>query len=331
MKHKLFLMMILPALLLGQGSSTLWIKKSDSLKTVTATTFVVPNFLKIPAYSNTTGRAIGSIRYNGGLIEYYDGSSWKSLLTTSVDVDGEGGWSQTTRGNVYNTTPGDIVHVRSSASDTTGTAKVNVYGSLYANGAVTLTNRVLVGSGADTISINSTDGILLSGTATAWDDITVPLVQTKQGSTDKPLWVADSGAFKFIADSTEILSGSVEMPHGWKTGSNIHPHIHYIQTSAGDTGYFSLKWKWHSLGNGGMDGAWHYTTLSSMELTYTSGNMQQLLEGAPMDATGKGLSSIIVYELKRKNNGGGLTNMHVFNLGFHYEIDSFGSRQEIIK
>lgn len=190
---------------------------------------------------------------------------------------------------------------------------------------------VRMGDTTNYAQIAADGSVTLSGNATAWEDIRIPLIQTKQGSTDKPLYVADSGAFRYIADSTEILSGSVEIPHNWKVGSNLHPHIHYLQTSAADTGHFSLKWKWHALGNGGMDGSWHYTTLSSRELTYTSGHFQQLLEGLAMDATGKGLSSIIVYQLKRQNSGGGLTNMYVFNLGFHYEVDSFGSRQEIIK
>jgi hypothetical protein len=170
----------------------------------------------------------------------------------------------------------------------------------------------------------------MNGNATVWDDISVDPMRVKQGATDKPLFVTDSVAFKFIADSTEIIYGSVEMPHGWKIGSDLHPHVHVLQTAANDTSWFALEYKWRDLGAATDDG-WHYVILNSRQLAYSSGNITQLTEGSTnVLGTGHTLSSVLIFKLKRLN-AYGITNSFVYNIGFHYEIDAIGSRQELVK
>jgi hypothetical protein len=184
--------------------------------------------------------------------------------------------------------------------------------------------------GEDTLETDNTfiaDEIILSNTV--WGDIQVPLTQGKQGVIDKPAFDYDYVAYKFIKDSTEIVVGSAEIPHNWKIGTNLHPHVHLLQTSAADTAQFTLQWKWQSLGEAA-DATWKYTTLSSREFTYVSGDIMQLVEGLPMDGSAQTLSSVILYKLKRKN-AGGLTNSYVYNVGFHYEIDALGSKDELVK
>jgi hypothetical protein len=209
---------------------------------------------------------------------------------------------------------------------TTGT------GTVEATDTVSLSNRINTKQPlVSTVTIDSTYGIRLSGGATAWDDMQVPLTQGRQGATDKPAFDYTNVGYSFIKDSTEIIYGTSELPHGWKLSSNLSPHIHCQQTSATDTAVFMLKWKWHNLGSV-LDANWKYTILGTRAYAYPgSGTIQQLVYGAPLDATGKTLSSVLVYELKRRNGTGSATSICVYNLGFHYEVDGFGSESTTSK
>lgn len=239
--------------------------------------------------------------------------------------------NMTFNATTFTFTTGSITSTGTGSNITiAGTGTSSVAG-LFTADSLKSNKGIRSGSATNYATIDSVNGLRLAGSATVWDDLQVSLTAGKQGALDKPLWVSDSCAFKFLADSTEVVYGNAELPHDWKLGTDVHAHIHYQQTSAADTPSFSLTYKWHNLGQA-IDPTWHYIRLKTRMLTYSSGAIIQLLEGlTDMAGVNKTLSSVILYRLKRENADGGLTNSYVYNLGFHYEKDSMGSNSELSK
>lgn len=166
---------------------------------------------------------------------------------------------------------------------------------------------------------------------TYWDDLFVPLHTTRRGSTEKPDYDTTDVGFLFPQnDATEILYFTVQLPHRWKAGSMIYPHVHWRQ-SANHTPVFKLDYKWFDIG-AAVPANFSTHTMDQLRSTpYVSGTIHQISHGATgLTGTGKGISSILVCKLYRQDNvyvGDVLADQ----LDFHYEIDSPGSRSEYLK
>ena len=71
------------------------------------------------------------------------------------------------------------------------------------------------------------------GTFTTWDDLRFPSTRIRQGATAKPDFdITNIGLLFPQDDATEIAYLLAQMPHDWKEGSAIYPHMHYIQSVA---------------------------------------------------------------------------------------------------
>lgn len=163
-----------------------------------------------------------------------------------------------------------------------------------------------------------------------WDDLFVPLTTTRLGSNSKPDFDFTNIGYLFPQnDATEILYFIIQMPHRWKEGSTVYPHVHWRQ-AANQQVTFKLDYKWYNIGEAP---AANYTTytMATNAVAYSSGTIGQLTKGTDgIAGTGKTLSSIIICKLYRQDNvytGDALTDQ----FDIHYQIDSFGSRQEYVK
>ena len=158
---------------------------------------------------------------------------------------------------------------------------------------------------------------------TFWDDLTFPATTTKVGATDKPDFDYSDIALMFPKnDSTEATYYIVQMPHKWD-GTDIYPHVHYIQDAAGDTAKFVLKYFWTDMGE-------TYSTQTRVEASnhtvfaYTSGKMHQLASFPAISATGHTASSVLQIQLFRWDNLG-TGDVPVLDFDIHYAIDKPGS------
>jgi hypothetical protein len=220
------------------------------------------------------------------------------------------------------------------------------------------TTTVFAGAGADPIVVISdtpyirfgdllnysefgADGtIKFAGDATTWDDVRVPLSATRVGAAQVPDFsqVADNGsgsvgvyALIFPDNTLKQVFFALQMPHSYKLESDLHPHIHWMpQTTNTGTVNWELEYSIISI-----NGTLPSTTLVTIPQEGAGAvNTHQLAENADIDGTGLGLSSMLLGRISR-NGGVGADNFTgdaaLLEFDLHFEQDTVGSRQEIVK
>jgi hypothetical protein len=178
-----------------------------------------------------------------------------------------------------------------------------------------------------------TDGTYkATGGATVYDDLRVPLTQTKQGSNLKPDFDQTNIGYLFPQnDASEIAYFVAQMPHPWEEGTAVFPHVHW-QQGAATAVTWGLDYKVFDP-NTAVPAAFTSLTGSTGEFTYTSGNLHQISRLGSVDGidmTDKTLSALILGRLYRNDN---VTTGDVlaWEIDFHYKKDTLGSRQEFNK
>jgi len=167
-------------------------------------------------------------------------------------------------------------------------------------------------------------------TRSAWNDLSVPLTQGKQGNTLKPDYdYTDLGHLFPQNDPDEIIYMTFQMPHYWKLGSVVYPHIHWHQ-EADQAPVFKIDYRWTNVG-GAVSDTWVTYVMDVVTQPYTSGTLHQLNAGTGgIDGAGKGISSELQVKLYRDDNaysGDALATM----FDIHIEIDAFGSELQFTK
>ena len=187
------------------------------------------------------------------------------------------------------------------------------------------------GLGSNYLQIGTDGTLTLAGSATYWDDLTFPLTQGKRGNTGKPDYDYTNVGYLFPQNNTgEIIYLSVQMPHRWKEGSTLYPHVHFHQ-SANQNPVFKMDYRWTNIG-GTVSGSWTTLTMSTLVAAYSSGTISQIVGtgGVGISGAGKTISSELQIKLYRDDNvymGDVLATM----FDIHTECDALGSSQEYIK
>lgn len=185
---------------------------------------------------------------------------------------------------------------------------------------------------SDAVTLTSNNTLTLSSTATTYDDLFFPSHQLKKvGTTGKPDDDNVSMELLFPEDTTESVGMVVQLPHDWKQGSTIYPHIHWAEESA-DSVHWIMRYKWYNIG-AAKPGTWTTYTIYHKSQTYVSGTIHQISNawGNPgISGSGKTMSSVLVIKLYRgADNYTGDARFIQFDI--HYERDGFGSKTEYSK
>jgi len=115
------------------------------------------------------------------------------------------------------------------------------------------------GDGTNYTEFESDGSMEFVGTATVWNDLFVPLTQTKLGSNLKPDFDQTNIGYLFPQnDTSEILYMMVQIPHNWKEGSDIYPHVHWQQSQDLNV-TFKMDYKWFDIGEAVPAGFTTYT------------------------------------------------------------------------
>lgn len=180
---------------------------------------------------------------------------------------------------------------------------------------------------------------LLQGTleyAELWDDLRFPASAINPvGPVSPPAVDSIIGGLLFDPAATEVVSIIAQMPHAWKVGSELRPHVHWQKTtSAVGNVYWQLEYRWASIGQA-MDGAWTtiFVTTPSVSDQNTA-DVHAISRLPSIDATGRGLSDMLVMRLSRVGGNGADTygaDARLLEFDIHYQIDGFGSLQEYLK
>ena len=239
---------------------------------------------------------------------------FSGTLTGGLVVNEAGGDSDT---RIEGDTEPDMLWLDASADN------------LYLGGS---TNAVQIGKGGE---------ITLIGSATRWEDVRISGSMVRVGATSPTLGAfGPSGSlrtYRFDSGQHDEVEFEIQMPHAWKLGTKIYPHVHWapVGTAAGNV-VWQFDYSWASVGSvfaapgtltsdpeaaGGTAWYHHLTRLKSGGNDY-------------IDGAGRGLSSMMVCRLHRDAGAGSDTlaaDVAFIEFDIHYEVDSLGSSGETTK
>lgn len=162
-----------------------------------------------------------------------------------------------------------------------------------------------------------------------WDDLRVPLTQGKLGTLDKPDFDFTNVGYLFPQnDPTEIIYIILQMPHAWREGSTVVPHIHWRQT-VGTAVTWAMDYKWFNL-DSAVPGAFTTLTTSSIVFPYTSGSLSQISSFGDLSGSGFLISSLLLIKIYRTDNTT-TGDVLAWDFDIHYQLDMVGSRLQFIK
>lgn len=171
---------------------------------------------------------------------------------------------------------------------------------------------------------------------TYWEDLRAPATGINPpGAAADPSVDQTLGGFLFSSTATNTIVLFLQLPHGWKEGSLLKPHVHWMKTSAAAGNVvWEMAYRWAPMGEV-MDANWTALTASSPYTTDHNLANEHLVTLFPdVDATGKGLSDMLIVRLSRL--GGDAADTYgtfakLLEFDIHYQVDSPGSRQVSVK
>lgn len=166
-----------------------------------------------------------------------------------------------------------------------------------------------------------------------WDDLRYPATGINPpGQVSDPDVDIVDGTFLFDKASTEIIMGVSQMPHIWKAGSIIDPHLHWQSTDdeAGNV-LWRLEYQIADI-DSSFPGSW--TALDALSASLEEEEHHIISEFASIDMGGHTISCIIKWRVSRIGGDGTDTydnDAKLLEFDIHYQIDSIGSEVEHIK
>lgn len=205
-----------------------------------------------------------------------------------------------------------------------------------------LSISVFAGQELDSIDITGIKGLRLTGPATCWDDMRIAGFSVRVGSTAPTLSAfGPAGNLKvltFDQGQHDEVHFEVQMPHTWKEGTLIYPHIHWtpIDATAGNV-VWQLDYSWANI-----SGTFGAPTTMTSDATAAGGTawvhhmtyVKDVGGNTYIDGTGQTVSSMIVCRLHRDAGVGADTlakGVAFLEFDLHYEKDGFGSETESTK
>lgn len=194
--------------------------------------------------------------------------------------------------------------------------------------------------GSYTISVIKADSISVGAvyySDTYWDDLRVPMTNTKlnPSKSEPALEEIVTGvlayAFESDADSSERLNFIAQIPHNRKLGTDIECHLHWSPSTT-NTGDCYWRFSYTVISIDGTFGA--ITNLRVADAGDGTALKHQFVSFGDIDGTDLGMSSVLIGNITRLGEAvaDDFTGV-AYGLEFdiHYQIDSPGSGQELVK
>jgi hypothetical protein len=166
---------------------------------------------------------------------------------------------------------------------------------------------------------------------TFWDDLRFPVAGINpNGAASDPTRDTTDGRLVFSASIENIVAIQVQMPHGWKEGSYLAPHIHWSPTST-NTG--NVKWQIkYKVANIGEVFPAEWTTITTLDAGDGVADLHQIAGFVPdIVMSNKTFSCMILMLVSRLGNDvqdtyTGTAKMNEVDI--HYQISGFGTGEE---
>lgn len=179
----------------------------------------------------------------------------------------------------------------------------------------------------------NTSGRLTEGNF-RWDDLRFPAQGiTITGLSAPPDRDADTGLLLFDGTLVETIGVLVQLPHCWKEGSVVRPHVHWRKTSDVAGGVvWSLRYKWFETAE--LEGDWSSVITATTPVDPGATQTQGLSAFGDIAGTGHSISSLFLCQLGRLPTAAGDTyeaDVFLYEFDMHVQIDSLGSSREFTK
>ena len=192
----------------------------------------------------------------------------------------------------------------------------------------------------DYTQIYKTGTLMLRGSATAWDDLVMPMTIGKAGATvvEWSAW-GTSNIYVYKFDSNDEVHFSFQLPHTWK-GTIIYPHVHWCANTGAASpgiGLSAVRWNLETVWAGLPGGIWNTNSSTTYWATANVEDPnQQILTNIPLTGINpstfnqgaSSISSCFICRLYRGGVGDTYTTAKIVGVSFdiHYEKDGFGSQ-----
>lgn len=167
----------------------------------------------------------------------------------------------------------------------------------------------------------------------AWDDLRFPAQAINvAGPSGAPTWDTTNIGLAFSATLDNDIQCIAQMPHAWREGTSVRPHIHWEAGTGftpGQAVVWALSYRWRN--NGETLGA---LTTHTVTVTPTHTLALMITAFPELDGTGKNISSIIDIEVSRLATATGddlAATAILKEFDIHYLVDSLGSDKEYVK
>ncbi len=209
-------------------------------------------------------------------------------------------------------------HIRMTS---TGTDTTEVF-----NQTSTGKNLALRKNSVTQMTIDANANIRLYNDGTVWEDLMFPFSTGTFAAAGYPSFNADSLYYEFtidtVAPSQCVMNFVIQMPHKWKEGSTIYPHVHYKHETGVGTPTFKMKYKWYN-NLSSTATSWKWLTMGTTSGT-TDKTIQMVTNSGGVSGSGKTISSIVVCQVYLTAQTG-TGNVNAYQFDIHYEIDALGS------
>lgn len=223
--------------------------------------------------------------------------------------------------------------------DTLQSAMVTAQGDIV--DLETVVNAATSDSTANTLAKRDVNGDLAVGglgiTGVLWDDVTVSVNLLAPGQTPADSIIFGlSGQARILGfdgvNTQESVEGTLQLPHKYKEGSNIRPHIHWTPTTAG-TG--NVKWFFEYYWINPNDTADNVpTTITAVASCSNEQWKHKLISFPEIVGTNKRVSSILIFRIYRNPADAADTytaDAGLISFDIHYQMDALGSKNELTK
>lgn len=210
------------------------------------------------------------------------------------------------------------------------------------------TNASITGDDADGVGFYYNSGTTVApvwtrlvGQTTRWDDLRITMdrgsdatqIDFFSGSSGPQIWFFRNNS------GVESMSFTVQLPHTWKEGTSIFPHIHWTpkSTATGNVEWnFEYTWANYEPGTPEVFPAVSSTTVvSTGPFTAKSHMITALTSGdLGIDGTGKKISSVLICRIWRNSSNAADTyeaNAGLLFMDFHILVDGYGSVNKYTK
>ena len=176
------------------------------------------------------------------------------------------------------------------------------------------------------------NGIVDLTVGVKWEDMRAPASAINPAGSLAPPTV-DNTDGSLVFSKGKIVTLWLQLPHSWKEGTELRPHLHWTKTTTGaGLPNWQMKYKFANAG----EVLTAFTSLTSgVEGVPNSNTVDKhaIFRFPAIDATSKKISSMLCVVLQRTNNAGDTYagDVKLLEFDIHYQVDTAGSRQEYIK